>query len=76
MVKIEIGGIEATIENYEWTSKNKKLESLLNTMLDPLGPSGADPYPDLTAAQAAVDRLGGRVVEYDKPTDYPKGTVF
>jgi len=76
MVKIVVGDTEATIDGYKWSSKDKKLAELLNVMLDPLGPSGADPYPGLTAAQEAVDKLGGEVVEYDKPTDYPKGTVF
>jgi len=76
VVKIKIGDTEAAIKNYEWSSKDKKLAKMLNAMLDPLGPSGADPYPDLTAARQAVERLGGEVVEYDKPTDYPKDTVF
>lgn len=75
MVKIKIGDVEATIENYKWTSKDKRLENLLNTKLDPLGPSGADPYPDLTAARQVVDWLGGEIVEYDKPPDYSQDRV-
>lgn len=69
MVKVEIAGITATIENYEWKSDNKSLEGALNSMLDPYGPSGSDPYPDLTAATEAMERLGGEVVEYDEPKD-------
>jgi len=76
MVKIKIGDVEATIENYEWSSKDKRLEKMLNARLDPDGPSGADPYPDLTAAQEAVDSLGGEIVKYDKPPDYPEDMVF
>lgn len=69
MVKVQVGGIIATIKNYKWTSDNKHLEGALNAMLDPYGPSGSDPYPDLTAATEAVERLGGKVMEYDKPKD-------
>lgn len=76
MVKIKIGDTEATIENYEWSCKDKLLRQVLNGMLDPLGPSGADPYPDLTAAREAVAKLGGEIVEYDEQPDYPKDTVF
>jgi len=76
MVKVRIGDTEATIKNYEWSSKDKRFERMLNAILDPLGPSGADPYPDLTAAQETIDSLGGEIVEYDKQPDYPKDTVF
>lgn len=69
MVKIELAGVMAIIENYEWASDNKHLQDALNAMLDPLGPSGADPYPDLTAATEAMEKLGGEVVEYDEPKD-------
>ena len=67
-----IGGEKATIDGYEWTSDNQALEDLLNAMLDPLGPSGADPNPSLTAAQEAVKRLGGEVVRFDKPKFDPE----
>lgn len=67
-----IGGERATIDGYEWTSDNQALEDLLNAMLDPLGPSGADPNPSLTAAQEAVKRLGGEVVRFDKPKFDPE----
>lgn len=67
MVKVEIHGIEAAIDDYQWTSDDEKLAEILNLMLDPLGPSGADPYPDLTAASEAMERLGGEVVSFDEP---------
>ena len=69
MVKVEIAGNTATIKNYVWTSDNKHLKDALNAMLDPYGPSGSDPYPDLTAATEAMERLGGEVVEYDEVKD-------
>lgn len=67
-----IGGEKATIDGYEWTSDNQALEDLLNAMLDPLGPSGADPNPSLTAARSAVDRFSGEVVIFDKPEFDPE----
>ena len=69
---VAIGGERATIDGYEWTSDNQALEDLLNAMLDPLGPSGADPNPSMTAAQEAVKRLGGEVVRFDKPEFDPE----
>jgi hypothetical protein len=48
MVTVNIAGDIATIDGYEWQSDNESLQELLNAMLHPSGPSGADPYPDLT----------------------------
>lgn len=72
---IQIGPFEATIDGWEWTCEDDTLQRLLNTMLDPYGPSGADPNPDLTAAQEAVERLGGKIIRYD-PTEYDPGVVY
>ena len=72
---IKVGNVEATISEWVWSCKDKTLESLLNGMLDPLGPSGADPAPDLHAAQAAVGALGGEVISYDE-TDFVEGRVY
>lgn len=69
---VMIGGEKATIDGYKWTSDDQALEELLNALLDPLGPSGADPNPSLTAAQEAVKRLGGEVVRFDKPKFDPE----
>jgi hypothetical protein len=67
-------GIEATIEGYTWRSDDPLLEALLNSYLDVDGPSGSDPFPDLTAATEAVKRLGAgaKIVQQDPlppPTD-------
>lgn len=75
MVTVNIGGDIATIDGYEWQSTNEALQDLLNGMLDPLGPSGADPNPDLTAAQAAIAALGGKVTQADK-TEYVEGRIY
>ena len=54
---------KATITNYKWSSDDKYLEKLLNTML-PLQ-VGGDPNPEYTAAKMAVDELGGKITKYD-----------
>ena len=74
-IDLETGQPTATIDGYEWTSDDKNLAEYLNTMLDPLGPSGADPNPDLTAAQEAVKELGGKVVLFDEVESVP-GRVY
>lgn len=75
MVKIDIAGNVATIKGYKWSGDNNVLVSLLNAMLDPAGPSGADPNPDLTAAQAAIDALGGEITRADE-TEYVEGRIY
>jgi len=72
---INIAGIEATIDDYRWTSRDAVLASTLNAMLDPLGPSGGDPAPDYHAALAAVEQIGGKVVKYDLP-EYVAGRIY
>lgn len=72
---IRIGSNEATITDFQWTSSNKSLEALLNAYLDTSGPSGSDPNPDLTAAQAAVNRLGGQIISYEN-MPYEEGRVY
>ena len=72
---IQVNGIEATINEYVWTSQKSIVAEYLNSLLDPLGPSGSDPNPDHTAALLAAQRLGGKVTHYDK-LDYVAGRVY
>lgn len=62
--KVRIYGYEASISGLKWTCSNKPLEELLNSMREPLGPSGADPDPDYTAAMRAIEELGGELLEH------------
>ena len=66
----------ATIDGYEWTGDNAQLVDLLNSMLAPYGPSGADPNPDMTAAQAAIDSIGGEIVDINQDIKHVKGRVY
>jgi len=75
-VTVRIARAETSIEDYVWTSKEASLAGLLNAMLDPLGPSGADPNPDLTAAQAAIKILGGEILDAGEPLPYEPGMVY
>jgi hypothetical protein len=65
---IRIGNETATVNGGQWSSSNPNLAELLPLMDSPLGPSGADPDPDKTAAEAACSALGGEVV---RATDRP-----
>ena len=62
--KIRMGGTEATIDGYKWTSEDKALEGALNAMLEVSEVWGSDPNPDYTAAHEAVKALGGEVLEF------------
>lgn len=65
-VILVIQGKTATIKDYHWSCESKSLETLLNAKLSAHGPSGADPHPDLTAAQQAANDLGGQVIRNGK----------
>ena len=65
MVTIKVGEFEATIENYQWRSDFEPLAQTLNALLNPLGPSGADPNPDYSAALHAIEVLGGEILSFD-----------
>lgn len=69
-VSIEIGGVIATVNGYEWKCRSKPMEDWLNSLLDPLGPSGADPNPDLSAALEAIAEAGtGEIVARNQNPD-------
>ena len=72
---IRVGKFEATVEDLVWTSEYPDFTDMLNSMLSPNGPSGADRNPDLTAAQKAVAFLGGEVVRFD-PAEYVEGRIY
>lgn len=59
-------GEEATIQQYKWTAKDESFTRLLNSLLDPDGPSGSDPNPDLTAAREIAKLLDGEVVSFQE----------
>lgn len=72
---IDMAGERATITNGVWSCDNETLLSLLDSMLEPMGPSGADPNPDLHTAQAAIKQIGGKVIRFDE-TAYVKGRIY
>jgi len=72
---IELADMAATIDGWNWKGKDKRLVALLNSMLDPDGPSGGDPAPNYHEAQRVAKLLGAKVVDYELPP-YEKGTVY
>ena len=75
-VTMSVAGKEAVIDGYVWASDDELLEQFLNSMLDPGGPSGADPNPDLNAAIDAAGKLGGKVIDRGLPVVFVEGRVY
>jgi len=73
--KAKIRGVIAIADGYEWQCDDEALKMLLDTLIDPLGPSGADPNPDYTLAKQAVEKFGGELLEYDE-TEYVEGRIY
>jgi hypothetical protein len=73
---IQIGPFRATITDYRWSSDTPELLALLNVLLDPTGPSGSDPNPDLTAAQNAANLLGGQIVAAEALDPPVEGRIY
>ena len=72
---IQIFGEKASIQDWKWTCRNMTIESLLNHMLAPLGPSGADPAPNYHEAQRIAEMFRGKVLEYELP-EFIDGTIY
>jgi hypothetical protein len=76
MVTVDFVGAVAVISEMVWSCEDAQFQDLLNSMLDPLGPSGADPDPDHTAAMDAIKRLGsGKVTRRDE-VEYVEGRIY
>ena len=73
--KIRFFDVEAVINGYKWSCPDKTLEQLLNSTLNPYGPSGADPNPDLNAALQFIETYGGELLDYDE-TEYVEGRIY
>lgn len=74
-VRISLGGIDASVDSYEWISTDAALEEILNARRDPLGPSPSDPDCDYTLARAAILALGGQIISADEP-GYEDNVVY
>jgi len=64
---VRIRGFVAKITNeLIWECSDSVMRKLLNSMVDPDGPSGADPNPPLTVADQVIAVLGGKIVSFDE----------
>ena len=72
---IRVGDDVATLEDWEWTGEDIIFTQMLNSMLDPLGPSGSDPAPNTHEAERVAELLGGEVVGYEIPV-YASGRIY
>lgn len=72
---IQKGAFEATISDWNWTSDSTAFARMLNTQLDPEGPSGSDPAPDYHEALRVSELIGAEVTTFDLP-EYVEGRVY
>lgn len=72
---VKVFGVQATITDMQWSSDFEDLTKMLQSMLDPDGPSGSDPNPDYTAAALVVEALGGEIVSFDE-ADFDPDAVY
>jgi hypothetical protein len=75
-VIIQVGQSTATVKNREWTSKDKELLRRLVGLLARYTSTGADPWPDWTIANQAVDELGGKVIGQTDPPKTVPGRIY
>lgn len=75
-VTVQIGDSLATCKDWQWSSTDKQLEKKLSGLLDPRGPTGADPWPDATAAQAAIAKYGGKIVGTSNRPEPVPGRIY
>jgi len=73
---VTLNGVKAALstDGSGWRSENPEVQKALNEILEMVRDdiSGADPDPELTIAQAAVDQLGAVIVVHDEPEFDPK----
>lgn len=75
MIIVEIGGHRATIVGGRWGCESEAIRAILQSDADITELPAADPFPDLTIAQAAVETYGGRIVE-QKPPAMEDGVIY
>ena len=75
MIKMKIMGIEARLENEEWTCENKELK----TMLDSYNYESLElyaPFPDLALAELVIKELRGKIIEVTNQPKFVKGRIY
>jgi len=74
MVKILLGGREYMIKDRKWTGGIPVIRDYLQDLIPAL--SGADPWPDYTAAQVAVKELGAVIIEATDEPSFDPNVVY
>ena len=75
MVTIEIRGKQATVENLSWMSDDEQVKTVLNNLFAEV--MGVDPFPDLTVANLALERLkGGKILSVTDIPTFIEGRIY
>ena len=72
---IELAGQRATVTDGRWVCGDAVIARTLNLHLRTLPYQGYDLNPDLTAAKAAAEAFGGRLIHYDE-VEAEEGVVY
>ena len=75
-VTVQILMSNAMIENGIWSSKDRTLKKFLDSLKPLYGSEGADPNPDLTAAQEAVNLTGGAIINIDQNYKFDPEVIY
>lgn len=71
---IIVFGAAATLKDWHWTSSDKQVEDLLNSMLGDF-PGPENPQPEINEATRVANELGGEVV-FEEPYVRVPGRVY
>lgn len=79
-ITISVGGIMATYSGAAWQSSDANADAVLDTlngmMAEPMGVTGADPYPALTKAKEIARRLRGTITDEGHAPETQPGRVY
>lgn len=75
MVKVEIGGVSATLRGSEWASEDAQTVDFLTELLPLVTITGADPWPEMTIAKDAVSKIGGTITD-SLPPEFVSGRIY
>ena len=75
MIKILYKGIEASLKDEKWKSKDRPLKKLLDLYTYDLI-EGYSPFKDLSLAEIFVKEMGGKIIKVTGQPKTVKGRIY